>query len=81
MIRPQVNTALLFIDPSSQVIEGMMDRSPEKSCHASGDTTEIGINKGQSAPKSKMKRKAMKSSEITPERPRQPPTFTFGVGV
>ena len=44
----------------------MMDRSPEKSCHASGETTEFEIDKGQSAPKSKMKQKAMKPPEITP---------------
>ena len=66
MVRPQVNTTFLFSDPSSQVVEGMMDQSLEKSCHASGDTTEVGINKGQSAPKSKMKQKAMKPPEITP---------------
>ena len=66
MIRSQVNTALLFIDPSSEVFEGMMDRSSEKSCHASGETTEFEIDKGQSAPRSKMKQKAMKPPEITP---------------
>ena len=27
--RSQVNTALLFIDPSSEVVEGMMDRPSE----------------------------------------------------
>ena len=66
MIRFQVNTALLFIDPSSEVFEGMMDRSSEKSGDVSGGTTEFEIDKGQSAPKSKMKQKEMKPPEITP---------------